>query len=82
MINEQYWVATFGNGLETFSNWKRSGYPVLVPADVANILTDGKIPRRLPYPGSEKLNNPDAVEAAIVQQGGDGLLTRMWWDAN
>ncbi|WP_142784770.1 SusD/RagB family nutrient-binding outer membrane lipoprotein [Changchengzhania lutea] len=82
MINEQYWVATFGNGLETFSNWKRSGYPVLVPADVANILTDGKIPRRLPYPGSEKLNNPDAVEAAIAQQGGDGLLTRMWWDEN
>jgi hypothetical protein len=80
MINEQYWVATFGNGLETFSNWKRSGYPELIPADVAATLTGGKIPRRLPYPGSEKLNNPDNVAAAIEQQGGDGLLTRMWWD--
>lgn len=80
MINEQYWVATFGNGLETFSNWKRSGYPELIPADVATTLTGGKIPRRLPYPGSEKLNNPDNVAAAIEQQGGDGLLTRMWWD--
>ncbi|NKI27741.1 SusD/RagB family nutrient-binding outer membrane lipoprotein [Arenibacter sp. 6A1] len=80
MINEQYWVATFGNGLETFSNWKRSGYPELVPAEVATTLTGGKIPRRLPYPGSEKLNNPKNVEAAISQQGGDGLLTRMWWD--
>ncbi len=80
MINEQYWVATFGNGLETFSNWKRSGYPVLVPADVAATLTGGKIPRRLPYPASEKLNNPDNVAAATAQQGGDGLLTRMWWD--
>ena len=82
MINEQYWVATFGNGLETFSNWKRSGYPVLVPANVAAILTAGEIPRRLPYPGSEKLNNPDNVAAAIAQQGGDLLTTRMWWDAN
>lgn len=82
MINEQYWVATFGNGLETFSNWKRSGYPVLVPANVAAILTGGEIPRRLPYPGSEKLNNPDNVAAAIAQQGGDLLTTRMWWDAN
>lgn len=82
MINEQYWVATFGNGLETFSNWKRSGYPVLVPANVAELLTDGQIPRRLPYPGSEKLNNPDMLAAAIEQQGGDGLLTRMWWDKN
>ncbi len=80
MINEQYWVATFGNGLETFSNWKRSGYPELVPAEVATTLTGGKIPRRLPYPGSEKLNNPKNVEAAIAEQGGDGLLTRMWWD--
>lgn len=82
MINEQYWVATFGNGLETFSNWKRSGYPQLVPADVANILTGGEIPRRFIYPGSEKLNNPDNVEAAIQAQGGDELTTRMWWDAN
>lgn len=80
MINEQYWIATFGNGIETFSNWKRSGYPQLVPANVATLLTGGKIPRRLPYPSSEKLNNPDMVAAGIAQQGGDGLLTRMWWD--
>lgn len=82
MINEQYWVATFGNGLETFSNWKRSGYPVLVPVDVAATLTGGKIPRRLVYPGTERLNNPDNVAAAAAQQGGDDLLTRMWWDVD
>ena len=82
MINEQYWAATFGNGLETYSNWKRSGHPVLVPFDIATTLTGGEIPRRFVYPGSEKLNNPDNVEAAITQQGGDDLLTRMWWDAN
>lgn len=82
MINEQYWVATFGNGLETFSNWKRSGYPALVPLDIATTLTNGKIPRRLVYPASESLNNPDNYNAAVIQQGGDDLLTRMWWDAN
>lgn len=80
MINEQYWVATFGNGLETFSNWKRSGYPVLIPATIADALTGGEIPRRLNYPGSEKLNNPDNVNEAIERQGGDLLTTRMWWD--
>jgi hypothetical protein len=82
MINEQYWVATFGNGLETFSNWKRSGYPQLVPIAVADLLTNGEIPRRFVYPGSERLNNPENVEAATTQQGGDALTTRMWWDAN
>ncbi|WP_034920510.1 SusD/RagB family nutrient-binding outer membrane lipoprotein [Gillisia sp. CAL575] len=82
MINEQYWVATFGNGLETFSNWKRSGYPNLEPIAVADLLTNGQIPRRFVYPGSEKLNNPANVEAATDQQGGDELTTRMWWDVN
>jgi hypothetical protein len=81
MINEQYWVATFGNGIETYSNWKRSGYPELIAADVAALLTGGEIPRRFPYPSSEELNNPDAVAAAIAAQGGDGLLDRTWWDA-
>ena len=80
MINEQYWVATFGNGIETYSNWKRSGYPELISADVAALLTGGEIPRRFPYPSSEELNNPDAVAAAIAAQGGDGLLDRTWWD--
>ncbi|MFY0714621.1 SusD/RagB family nutrient-binding outer membrane lipoprotein [Seonamhaeicola sp. NFXS20] len=80
MINEQYWVATFGNGLETFSNWKRSGYPELVAADVAETLTGGEIPRRFVYPSSEELNNPENVALAAEQQGGDELLTRMWWD--
>lgn len=80
MINDQYWVATFGNGFESFANWRRSGYPILTPADVAADLTGGKIPRRFVYPASEKLNNPDNVAAATAQQGGDELLTRMWWD--
>ena len=80
MINEQYWVATFGNANETFANWRRSGYPVLVPANLADIYTGGEIPRRLNYPGSEKLNNPENVQEAIDRQGGDLLTTRMWWD--
>jgi hypothetical protein len=79
MINEQYWVATFGNALESFSNWKRSGYPVLVPI-VSPSVTGTEITRRLPYPGTEILNNPDNVAAAIAQQGGNLLTTRMWWD--
>ncbi len=81
MINEQYWAATFGNGLETYSNWKRSGYPVLVPFALAATTTGGEIPRRFVYPGSEKLNNPDNVQEAIDIQG-DDLTTRMWWDQN
>jgi len=80
-INEQYWVATFGNGIEAFSNWRRTGYPVLTPLDIAATLTGGEIPRRFVYPGSEKLSNTDNVEAAIANQGGENKnTTRVWWD--
>lgn len=79
-INDQYWVATFGNSLESFSNWKRSGYPQLVPLNIAAALTGGEIPRRFTYPASEKINNPDNVADAISNMGGDKLTTRMWWD--
>ncbi len=82
MINEQYWVATFGNGIESFSNWRRSGYPELTPLDVATTLTGGMIPRRFIYPGSEKLNNMEELQKAIDRlEGGDHNTSRVWWDA-
>ncbi len=82
MINEQYWVATFGNGIESFSNWRRSGFPQLTPLDVAATLTGGKIPRRFVYPGSEKLNNLTELQKAIDRlDGGDHNTSRVWWDA-
>ncbi len=79
MINEQYWVATFLNGLETLSNWKRSGYPELVPLVVASQLTNGEIPRRFVLPGSEAVQNPDNYNAAYPS-GTDVITGRMWWD--
>ena len=82
MINEQYWIATFGNATETFSNWRRSGYPELVPFDVAAELTGGEIPRRFVFPGSEKLSNGANVDEAISNMGGDKNTTRVWWDVN
>jgi len=82
MINEQYWIATFGNGIESFSNWRRTGYPELTPLDIAATLTGGKIPRRFTYPGSEKLNNLDELQKAIDRlEGGDHNTSRVWWDA-
>lgn len=79
MINEQYWVATFTNGLETFSNWRRSGYPELVPMDIAGQLTGGEIPRRFVFPNSESTQNTANYEAAYPE-GTDVITARVWWD--
>ena len=79
-INTQYWAATFLNEYETFSNWRRTGFPVLVPVNYPGNVTGGTIPRRMSYTESEATNNADNYAAAIVAQGPDELTTRVWWD--
>ncbi|WP_289061315.1 SusD/RagB family nutrient-binding outer membrane lipoprotein [uncultured Zobellia sp.] len=79
-INTQYWAATFLNEYETFSNWRRTGYPVLTPVNYPGNVTNGTIPRRLTYSESEQSVNPDNYAAAIAAQGPDVLTTRVWWD--
>ena len=79
-INSQYWAATFLNEYEAFSNWRRTGYPVLVPVNYPGNETNGTIPRRLTYSVSEQTDNAENYEAAISNQGPDLLTTRVWWD--
>jgi hypothetical protein len=83
MINNQYWAAT-GTGfnfIEAWFNWKRSGYPKLVPVNYPGNVTNGTIPRRMIYLSTEILNNPVNYKAAVARlPGGDALTGRVWWD--
>jgi len=72
-INTQYWVETQYNFYEQFSNWRRSGYPVLNQSNYV-------IPRRLMYPVAENNINAAGVAAAVKDQGPDLTSTRVWWD--
>ncbi|HEY1008654.1 MAG TPA: SusD/RagB family nutrient-binding outer membrane lipoprotein, partial [Daejeonella sp.] len=76
------WVALFGymNNIESFSNWRRTGYPVLVPVNYPGNETGGIIQRRLRYPAAEQSINTENYNAAIANQGPDTFLTRIWWD--
>ena len=47
MISEQYWAATLLNEYEAFSNWRRTGFPTLVPTSDPGMLLMDTIPRRL-----------------------------------
>ncbi|MGB8194372.1 MAG: SusD/RagB family nutrient-binding outer membrane lipoprotein, partial [Chitinophagaceae bacterium] len=81
MINTQYWVATVFNDYESFANWRRSGYPLLTPVNYPGNATGATIPRRLIYPQGEASTNPENYTAAIGRlQGGDKLMSRVWWD--
>ncbi|WP_298793511.1 SusD/RagB family nutrient-binding outer membrane lipoprotein [uncultured Allomuricauda sp.] len=81
-INNQYWAATFLNEYESFSNWRRTGFPVLTPVNYPGNVTNGTIPRRMSYSESEQVNNPANYAEAIARQGADELTTRVWWDVN
>ncbi len=79
-INTQYWAATFLNEYEAYANWRRVGFPVLIPVNYPGNETGGTIPRRLTYSTSEQSNNAVNYEEAIKRQGPDKLTTRVWWD--
>jgi hypothetical protein len=82
MINSQYWVATLFDFVETWANYRRSGYPILTPVNYPGNRTNGVIPRRLNYPNREAAYNSVNYNDAVGRLGGNDLdLTkRVWWD--
>ncbi len=80
-ISTQYWAATFMSGIETWANWRRTGYPKLIPVNFPNNITNGQIPRRLYYPQDEMALNADSYNEAVARQGPDDFMTRVWWDS-
>lgn len=84
-IITQKWIAIFPLGLEAWAEYRRTGYPMLMPAVVNNSggIVDNKGPRRLAYPGEEITTNEENVHYAITNylKGPDNMATRLWWDA-
>ncbi|MEP7257710.1 MAG: SusD/RagB family nutrient-binding outer membrane lipoprotein [Flavitalea sp.] len=76
-IMDQKWVHLFLNGYESWTDWRRTGYPELIPAANGAIAV---IPRRQGYPIDEVGVNPIGYKAAVERQGPDDLETRIWWD--
>lgn len=82
-INEQYWLetSTTFNFIEGWNNWRRSGYPELVPVNYPGNVTNATIPRRMIYPSNEISNNPSGYQTGVASlAGGDLLTSRVWWD--
>lgn len=76
----QEWIAYYPDGLQAWSNWRRTGYPVLTPAPDA-VNTTKQIPRRYTYSSSVYSTNGNNVKEAVSRlQGGDTQDARVWWD--
>lgn len=77
-IYTEKWLAMFDQGIQSAFEWRRTGYPVLIPAIAGQ--NNGKIPVRAYYPSDEAARNPTNLATAVTNQGKDDMNTRVWWD--
>lgn len=75
-IAEQNWLGLYCQGIESWTEWRRTGYPVL-PLPIEALTT--KIPSRFNYPPIEQSVNSVNYAAAVAAQGADLLTTDIWW---
>lgn len=79
-IGLQRWLAFYPDGTQGWSEWRRTGYPVLKPTPKAT-NSSKQIPRRFTYPATEANLNKDNFNAAVGRlTGGDTQDARVWWD--
>lgn len=76
-IGYQKWLVLFCQGFEAWTEWRRTGYPVLTPAAQGYI---SEIPSRLRYESTEQSVNGVNYAAAVASQGADELTTKVWWN--
>ena len=76
-------LAMFPLGLEAWADYRRTGYPQLMPVKINNsggIVSTARGARRLAYPQEERINNLDNYNAAVGLLGGaDNMATDVWW---
>lgn len=79
-IATQQYIAYYPDGVQGWSNWRRTGYPALSPApDATN--SPKVIPRRFMYGTQDYSLNKEGVEAAVARlSGGDKMDSKVWWD--
>ena len=80
-ILTEKWKALFGQGVEAWTEFRRTGFPVLPSASPQAIFENsGQVPTRLRYPESEySLNGANVSAGTALNGGADDKLTKLWW---
>ena len=81
----QKWIANWMLGNEAWADYRRTGYPHLMPATLnksGGIVDSNKGARRMPFPLDEFISNRENVENAVANHlhGADNMATNVWWD--
>ncbi|UZD24205.1 SusD/RagB family nutrient-binding outer membrane lipoprotein [Algoriphagus halophytocola] len=80
-IMTQKWIALFGQGVEAWNEYRRTGYPVMPPPNPNAVFSnEGVLPTRIEYPSSEYSLNKTNLDEGISKLGGsDNMRTPLWW---
>jgi hypothetical protein len=82
-IATQLWITYIFNSIEAYSNWRRTGFPKLIPITNSDSETGGVTPTRLYYPNDEAQKNEVNYTEALSRMGGtNDWLNKVWWDKN
>lgn len=83
----QKWIANWQLGNEAWADYRRTGYPHLIPATTAGNMSGGEVDsskgaRRMRYPLDEYVSNTQNVTDAVNNylNGFDKMSTTLWWD--
>lgn len=87
LIGDQKWLALYLDGNNAWAEIRRTGYPIYVDVTepVGSFHPGMGTIKRLPYPASEQINNPDNLAAALANQPGiieEKFGAGVWWDVN
>ncbi|GAA4271317.1 SusD/RagB family nutrient-binding outer membrane lipoprotein [Aquimarina gracilis] len=75
VISEQYWVALFGNGIDAYNFYRRTGYPTTLQPNIEPYPATGDFIRSFPYPADLTTNNSSVDPKPDVVQ-------KVFWDNN
>lgn len=74
----QKYYALFFVDYQQWSDYRRTGMPVLPVAD--GMANNKQMPSRFEYPVSVRSNNPQHYQEAVGWMGGDDINKKVWWD--
>ena len=73
VVGREYWLSLYGNGLESFNLYRRTGKPIRMQPGLEAIT--GPFVRSYLYPNNYMVTNTKAVQKA-------NLATQVFWDKN
>ncbi|MFL5486902.1 MAG: SusD/RagB family nutrient-binding outer membrane lipoprotein [Gemmatimonadaceae bacterium] len=76
----QKWIALYTDGVEAWSEWRRTCVPATIKPGPDAII--GTVPRRYEYSIREHSANSANLDVAISRQGPDVFTSRIYWDSN